>query len=246
MIPLMKNTLLLLIISLCACSPKHYQMYSLQQINPIQSKELEISYNFWNADGFECKIMNNTNNTAIVHLDKSFFILNNEAFDYYIDNSITKTNAGYRQVGYTYYGYYNSAQNTTTAVNSTSYTVREQRDVLIPAHSYKIIKGFRITSTYYNECKLYKYTTKPQEEKYAETNSPFKFSNVFNYSIDGKDSVVKDNFYVSAITNIPQNKFYQSTKVKDCNMSKYMMLSPYYDSQRFYISYIGENNYSAE
>jgi hypothetical protein len=104
-----------------ACTTQtFYQIYKTTPVNgKIESNEIIfeddnalISYNLWESGGdVGFQFYNKSDIDIIIHLDRSFFVLNGFAYDYYKNRSFTKSantvsTATYR----TYpYGYYNTS-----------------------------------------------------------------------------------------------------------------------------------------
>ena len=144
-----------------------------------------------------------------------------------------------------------ASQNNTTFVQAganASVEIKEQDLICIPPKTSKLFYEYQILENIYRECGFLLSPKKSaiKRLKYADTNSPIKFSNVISYCISeqGNPIVVNNDFYISSITNISAGEFITEIRVeKDC-MGKSYGANGYktvYKEQapnKFYIRYV--------
>ena len=129
-----------------------------------------------------------------------------------------------------------------------SVEIKEQDLICIPPKTSKLFYEYQILENIYRECGFLLSPKKSEIKrlKYADTNSPIKFSNVISYCISeqGNPIVVNNDFYISSITNISAGEFITEIRVeKDC-MGKSYGANGYktvYKEQapnKFYIRYV--------
>lgn len=99
----LRISLLLFTISLASCkSVAYYQVYKAVPDNSVsvtsnnlmeyEDKNCVISYNLWSDGGnMGFRVFNKTDQDLVINLDKSFFIRNGEAFDYYQNRVFTNS-----------------------------------------------------------------------------------------------------------------------------------------------------------
>lgn len=94
---------------------------------------------------------------------------------------------------------------TSTEASSSSTTQIEEKIMIIPKKSAKIIYGFYINNNLLSFTSLAKHPKKNETGniQFTKENSPLNFSNLISYSLNRDDKLIKiDNeFYVSEITN---------------------------------------------
>jgi hypothetical protein len=86
-----------------------------------------------------------------------------------------------------------------------SITTIEEKIVIIPRNSAKIIYGKLINDSYlsFNELKKYPKNHEKYSIQFNSENTPISFSNIISYSLNKDDKLIKvyNDFYVSEITN---------------------------------------------
>ena len=220
-----------------SCMPKnYYQVYKAHAGEGISIGEHElvyeddhckVSYDFWSEGGeFGFRFYNKTDNNIYVDLERSFFIRNGAAKNYY--KGRTFTNA-------TSFG----------LVTSSTVSYEEERVVCVPSHSYKFIQEYQINEDLIRDCYLLKYPTRRQVSKifYSQDDSPLVFSNRIAYRIDGSDSLntFENAFYLAEVSNIPEGEMFYSRYASFCEEES-MIMSSYFKMSApnmFYIKYVG-------
>ncbi len=143
-----------------------------------------VEYSFWGSYGEVYFVINNISDKDItIHLDKSFFIRNGRAYDYFQNRTYVSTNAtaiiatssgsktkgaALTSLGKNYFGIHTSYSGLVTghsssnvsssgfsSSNSNSVQQLEVAKMIIPAKSFKIINQFNVTDFMYRSCDLY-------------------------------------------------------------------------------------------
>lgn len=178
-----------IIASSCSTVEQMYQVLSLKQVDNISENSdgnfvsnydnVQVEYNFWEQNGKLYFVITNTGKHDVsLHMDKSFFIINGEAFDYYKGRSYSNSNSSSLLSGNTTTSGNNNGdytsfllsnlQSVTThnrsniksssnyfsahTTNATSYS--EPLTITIPANTYRQICYFELVSTLYRDCEL--------------------------------------------------------------------------------------------
>ena len=221
----------------------------------------KISYNMWSDGGnIGFSFYNKTDKNIYLDLSESFFVLNGSAFDYYKNriftessssgSTITKTATASKAVtGFNSYDLLqtnriqlsNGVGVISSSGSSVSYS--EEKVICIPSKTTKRIAEYRVNKSLYRDCDLFKYPTKKQinTKSFTKSESPFVFSNRLTYSVENSDDKVKieNEFYISEITNYPENEIIESKPDKFCEQ-ELMSTSEYFKlnaPDMFYIEY---------
>lgn len=203
-------------ITIISCSFSNYQIHEVKTSNNVNDSlmtftkdALKISYNFWSTNGnYTCVIENTSDSMIYFDLEKSHFIYNKYATPYFSNQTTTKT----------------TILNPTTSAPSFGFdfkygissSVTQEKTLLIPPHSMKLLPSFNIRSKYTN-CDL-KENTSYSIMNFDQQNTPIKFSNLLYYKI-GNQNIWKDiqnDFWVSSILNIQAEKFYKQVAEEKC------------------------------
>ena len=226
-----------------------------------------ISYNFWANEGqMTFKITNNSDSTIYINMDESFFIMNGIAYDYYLNRtfessvstsgSVTKEITKTQTVtGLNNRNLIQTNANQTSKVaqisNSNGYSVSytEEKVIGIPAKSAKIISEYSLVKKVYRDCDLLRYPTRknPEIKNFTLENSPVVFSNCINYSIGktGKSILVRNEFYVNQIQNLPESEMFTKKNDQYCGQMSVNISTTFKNkaSNMFYITYPGGGYY---
>lgn len=224
------------LLSSCA-SDVYYQVYKAETTGAMDQKEnvliyedenSKILYNLWKDGGnMGFQFYNKTNEAIFLHLNKSFFILNEVAHDYYLNRKTTYSNSSgvsasansYSAGAITGFNVLNLLQTNqvgtgnaagATASSGKSVSYKEEETVVIPAKSSKIIMEYDITDTVLRNCDLVLYPKRKeiQTQRFSATDTPLDFSNRITYSV-GQDPeliMLENRFYVSEIANYPEKE----------------------------------------
>lgn len=242
-----------------SCTPSYfinYQIYTVkndfcQTGNTLQyeNEDCILYYNLWSEGGNPGFVFKNkSNNNIFILMDKSFYIHNGIAYDYYKDMVVTN---GYMssynesiningEILYPYYSLVNPIDATTNfgynTNHSSSITIKEQSIICIPPHSskyipvhYKISNGEKIN----------------YEGDIDIDESPYIFRNRISYMVNNNDSLkyIDNKFWVS---NIIRSNSYNITPIKSVrdthNTNIHLEESP----NKFYIKYYTEKGNSVK
>jgi hypothetical protein len=255
-----------------------------------EDENCKVLYDFWGEGGqVDFLIYNKTSENIYVNKEKSFFICNGIAYDYYRDrvftnsssssiissNSSTATysysasnaiglSASKFVSGFNYQGFKQTnsisasiaslvaatagiaATNTkgVTSSSGSSISYNEEKIVCIPSGTAKIIAEYNITESLYRDCNLLKYPSSKGQIKstqFTESKSPFVFSNKIAYIVGKSDNLVtiENKFYVSEITNYPENAITEEKAEEFCGEKSYKKLKYFKNvsPDKFYIQY---------
>lgn len=220
---------------LSSCSYRYYQVYKTKTSDKIVMKEHQlifenetcrISYDLWSEGGnIGFKFSNKTNENIYLNLEKSFFILNGIAQNYYKNREFGNTTGSSLALAGS--SLFSKLRNNLPLTNFTipieitgnnkldlsgfnSVTFIEEKVVCIPPQTSKIISEYQINFALYRDCDLYKYPTKKQilTKKFNAEDSPFEFRNLITYTVgeSSNETKIDNNFHVSEITNYPEKE----------------------------------------
>lgn len=234
-----------------SCKQLYYQVYDVksdalkQEDNSLvyENSDLKVMYNLWGVDGSVGFILQNkTDKDLFVDMDKTFFILNGQANDYFKNREYSSTTTDVATVGYgfsqTYWGvngywptqYYvpTTASALTKLMKGQSHgiTTKEKQIVCIPAHAYKVISEYKVSPRFVKTCERSKDFPKRTVNvaNYSESSSPVKFKNRIAYSFDSDCKNlqhIENSFYVSSVTNYSKKAAVEKVREKtDCYSSQ--------------------------
>lgn len=120
---------------------------------------------------------------------------------------------------------------------------KEKRIICILSKSSKRIVEYKINNNLYRDCDLFKFpkVTQVNPKNFTLEDSPLIFSNIISYKVGNEVKVnrVKNEFYVSSITNYPEKLFVEYKFEEFCgerNMFKTRYFKKY-SPDKFYIRY---------
>lgn len=264
-------SLLMMMILLSSCgSSSFYQVYKAEPVSELKTADnylfyedehCQVNYNFWDAGGnMGFSFYNKTDSNIYINLEDSFFILNGVAFDYFQNRVFTNTkNSGASKSGnvaasksVTGYNFWDllqtnsiQASSSTSTMVSSGYAVSyaEDKVIVIPAKTSKIITEYNINEALYRDCDLFKYPAKKQIKTvgFSKNDSPIVFSNRIAYRLDGAiDHLKLENaFYVAEISNLPESEFLVSKSQEYCGQKSKMAKKFFKETapNKFYIRY---------
>ncbi|MFC6097113.1 hypothetical protein ACFPVY_10700 [Flavobacterium qiangtangense] len=249
------SIVLIITFALSSCSTtKYFQVYKTSAENAIsddnhinfEDANCKVIYDLWSEGGnIGFTIYNKSNADLTINLDKSFFILNGNASDYYQNRVFTKTNnsvIGHSVSAFYWYNFRNSVSSSTSSGYSTAYN--EKQNIIIPANSSKHIVEYLINNEYFKSCDLKKFPSRKEISpiNFSKSSSPFVFKNTIDYTLNGKSFIISNNFYVSEIVNIPNAEMFQRTKLNDCDKTKTVDYPKFKNANSFYVEYTKDNN----
>lgn len=260
---------ILLVPFFISCSPiTFYQVYNTKYEEAkiyndsivFEDQNCKLLYSFWDEGGNAgFRFINKSDKNIFIDLSKSFFILNGTAYDYYqnriFSSSSKKTSVSSTGFSLNYLSLFStnsalqaisptvssSSKSTTTDENSVSFI--ENKLVCIPPKASKNIAEYYINNTLYRDCDLLKHPNKKQIKSisFSKNNSPFVFSNIIAYYLENenKDIFLRNDFWVSDITNLPKSEFEEYTYDEFCGQKTQKMIHiPKNPSPtKFYIMY---------
>ena len=259
----------LVLLSSCA-SNSFYQLYKAKPSGEIKTvdnflyyedENCRVSYNFWSEGGdVGFNFYNKTDDHIYLNLEESFFILNGVAFDYFQNRVFTNTRnsgsskSGSVSVGKSVTGFNfwdllqtnnvqagSSASTMTSSGYAVSYT--EEKVIIIPAKSSKVIAEYSINEILFRDCDLFKYPSKKQINTlgFSKNDSPIVFSNRITYRLEGEINHAKfeNEFYIAEITNIPESEFLVSKSEEFCGQKSQQTKKFFKETSpdKFYIKY---------
>ncbi len=214
----------------------------------FSDENISILYYFWSINGNVCfTIENKTNKDITIHLDESFFIHNDIAFDYFQNRyymSEKNINQSVKTINNSLY-----SVNQTSIQNSESTIVKEKEKIVIPPNTKRIINEFIVLTERYRSCDLlcdYLGSDGLDSISFTQENTPFAFENKIIYSIEDTRKTVSNKFYISNITNFTDEAFIKTQYKKQCpNDSEYdeVEVTEYlqYAPNKCYITYTPGN-----
>lgn len=231
----MKNLFCLVIVVftllyLSSCTTKTF--YQICQVSPVvkdnnlinqdslfyEDNNCKVFYDFWSDGGnVGFKFYNKSEKDIIVDLEKSFFILNGVAYNYFKNRTFSSVD------------------------NLISFN--EEKKMCIPPHAAKVITEYEISTTIYRDCDLFKFPKRKQikTKAFKHNASPYAFSNRISYSIGNSlvETNISHEFYVSAITNYPEKEVLKSTNLEFCDQESATSIPYIKDAaiNKFYIKY---------
>ncbi|MFO8002381.1 MAG: hypothetical protein R6U46_14160 [Marinilabilia sp.] len=262
---------LFMILGLNSCAPKvYYQVFEAEPVNEdiekqesaliFENADCGIYYDFWGEEGdMGFRIENKTDQALFINLDRSYFVLNGRANDYFLNRVFThssgssvsggQTASASRSisdldaVGRLLSGSYSVAQSA-ALTNSEGYAVSipEQEVVCVPAGTLKRIAKFSIYGNKIRDCDLLLYPGRKEVSRlqFDKEESPVVFENRLVYHVaEGPDQQMNHRFYVSEIVNMPKKQLIESRKEKFCG-EKSMMEKEFFKetpANKFYIKY---------
>lgn len=233
-------------LGLTSCTKTYYQVYDVnseslkQEDNSLvyENSDMKVMYNLWGENGKVGFILQNkTDKDLFVDMDKTFFILNGEANDYfknreysasmanaaYFDYSLNKTYSA--SSGFWPTQYYVPMLSVFAKVikgRTTGITTKEKQIVCIPANAYKVISEYNVSPRFVKTCVRSKDFPRNTANvaNYSESSSPVKFKNRIAYSFDSDCKNlqhIENSFYVSGVTNYSNKAATEKVKEQtDC------------------------------
>ncbi len=221
----------------------------------------KVTYNLWSNGGDSgFQFFNKTDKTIYLNLEESFFIINGLSYNYYRNRIFTNsksaaaTTSNYITTSTSVTGLNfldlaqtdkisetNSADLITASGYSVAYT--EEKNVCIPSKTFKIISEYTINESLFRDCDLFKFPTRKQitTKSFTKEQSPLVFSNRIAYSVGKNDNLIKfeNEFYVTEISNYPENEFIEWKYEKYCGQESTYMKEFFKNvsADKFYIKY---------
>ena len=249
----------------CQTSNTFYQVYKTKSETVKQSgnntiafedNNCKIEYNLWQNNGNAgFSFFNKSNEVIYLLLNESFYVINGNAYDYYQNrvfiNSNTTTSQATSAVGISSFGNsrlgllpVSSYRSKTVSNNSTNgIEITESKILAIPPGTSKSVSEFNINQTLYRDCDLLRFPSSKQTstKSFSESSTPLKFYNSIIYRIGEKETriKVKNDFYVSEVTNLSEAKMIVFEKNTFCDQKGGVSVRTFKDSSpdKFYVTY---------
>ena len=233
-----------------------------------QHSEFTLKYDFWSYPGeVVFLVSNNSDKDLYLNLEKSFFINNGFAYDYYqnrtfihsnkssISTSNSSSTGAIKEAGIsgqTLYGLDGNVSLAQSYNKASSYSThseigktveyKENKVVCIPAHSSKTFNEFNLYFDLYRECGFPRNPSKDDIVilEFAEDNSPKVFENRLMFIMDDKEIPINHKFYVCELENIRKDKTSEQILLKDCNgndIYPYIFVNKKASPNRYYLHY---------
>ena len=222
----MKKVIVLLMTAMMLGSCATLRTYSFVQVIKTKSADLSMTevgggtrfeddmcfiiYQPWSEGGhLSYTIHNKTDQILYLDLDKSFFIKNGIAQDYFIDRVVTNSASDITSVGRSAEGLYAVYSSTSTSSSMFSESIQERSVLAIPPKASKVVSMFTIMSDLFLDCDLNRYPSDSSSIAFNAENSPIHFSNYLTYRLgsDSQERTIENRFYISRITNYAQPTF---------------------------------------
>jgi hypothetical protein len=229
-----------------------------------EDENCKVLYNFWEQGGNAgFHFHNKTDENIYINMEESFFISNGLAYNYYKNRVFTYSQSSSLNASKSntimfsasnsisnVLGLFVSAAATGSATakgrsissgSSTSYL--EEKIICIPPKTTKIIAEYNITESLYRDCNLFMHPSKKRikTSEFSEFESPFVFSNKIAYTIGQSENLLRfeNKFYVSEITNYPQEEVIEMRLETFCNEKGDYQKEYFKNSSpdKFYIQY---------
>lgn len=252
----MKTRIILIVILLSSCAPgAYYQVFNTQTVEQdillnqdsviYADSVCLISYDLWSEGGTSgFWIYNGSDRDMLIHLDKTFLVINGVAYPYYSNtfrNPMVTDNAVYYYPGITPFERLEIWSRSLDAGKSSYYM--PERIVRIPHGTWRFVDGLNINSNLYKNCDLEPYPMGSRMSKlqFDASNSPLRFNNRVVYSMDGDSALtfeINNRFYINEITNYPQYQIRKVVEVQNCNETVTKRINTEEAYNRFYLRYV--------
>lgn len=257
-----KITLLLIGVLALSCNSTstYFQIYKTESETvkktgnnsiAFEDDNCRIDYNLWENNGNAgFNFYNKTEQTIYLLLDESFYVVNGSAYDYYQNRVFVQTSSSASQqsssVSYGKIGLFSVGNFSSKLISDNSSSgveTIESKIVAVPAKASKTIAEFKINHTIFRNCDMLRYPSSKQSsnKSFTENDSPLKFYNSISYKVGQKETTfkVKNDFYVSQITNLAEKEAIGSEKNTFCEQKGLMPIKFFKDStpNKFYIRY---------
>ena len=265
--------ILFVALMLGACKSYYYQVYQAtpsteltfeQNALVYDDENCEVVYNLWSEGGsIGFSFYNKTDHDIYINMEKSFFILNGLAQNYYKDRvfgsgstmgtSVSKGASASSSVsGFNFFNLFQTnmgqVSKEASIMNSfaSSVAFNEQKVVCIPSKTLKYIDEYKITEMLYRDCDILRFPRRNnvQTKSFDINDTPLVFSNRITYTVGDSDELInfENEFYISQISNYHEKKFTTDEYSEFCGEKSkgrtkfFKNVSP----DKFYIKYIKE------
>jgi hypothetical protein len=249
----------LIILTSCNTVKNYYQVYKTDSETVKQNSANELSfedtnckitYNLWsNFGNAGFSFYNKTNETIYLQLDESFYVINGYAYDYFQNrtfisssNSASSTTNSSSATLWSKLTISSYASNTIVSNNSSGIETQEPKTIAIPPKTSKAISEFDINQKLFRDCDLLRFPSKTQNatKAFSKETTPINFYNSITYKVGDKTLKLKNDFYVSSITNYSEKAILKIEKKTFCNQKNGGITKVFIEStpDKFYIKYV--------
>jgi hypothetical protein len=184
--------------------------------------DVVVRYNFRSNKGYILfEVLNNSNEDIVIDLDKTFFVLNNEAKEYYTQETTTQSVAysnseAVLNKSYLYRDIAFAASGSSSSESSSAIT--NKQFLTIPPLTFRTFRKFNLIDDYFEHCDLNKFprNTKSKIVNFTTKDSPIKFSNIITFKQNDKPKRVSHNFYVNEISNYTYSEVIVQVDKDEC------------------------------
>jgi hypothetical protein len=213
------------IIIVASCTPLQYYQVCKTQVDEemrvsanrvvYEDDNCSVAYDLWTEGGNPgFWFRNNTDEDINLHLDRSYFVKNGVAYDYFLDRIFGATSQRSEAAAY-------SAMALTVMNTSGQAQNRKEKNVItIPAKTRKKISEYSVGWLRITDCDLPGFPTRLniRTKVFDKENSPIVFSNRIAYSLGDKEEITsfENEFFVSEVTNYPEREMYETRSMSYC------------------------------
>lgn len=230
---------LLTSITIWGCSIYQYQIHQVKTssntndtLMNFSNSSIKITYDFWNDDGsYTCTLENLTDSLIYFNMEMSHLIYNGFANPYYSNKTVIR-----------------GVASSTTFVNpssisslslGTSTATTQDKIIILPPRTKKNLPSFDLTFLY-KDCNLN--TSKSfSMVAFNKESTPLNFSNLLYYKVGEftKYESIKNDFWISAISNISEGKFIRQRSLIICGRETgyFTSYKPYRSNFRYYVKF---------
>lgn len=205
-----------------------------------------VRYNFFAQGGSLAFVFyNKTDKNIYIDLSNSYVIMNGIAEHYYKNRIFTNSTSSTTEFllsettskSISGINIYNLSQ-TNNAQKSGTYSSGiqtglsvafvEEKTICIPPQTSKVFSEFNINKDYIVDCDLQRNPNRKNilTKKYTKSESPLVFSNIIKYKFENSElNTVKNNFYVSEITNYPESEVMDRVNASECGKKSFKMIN---------------------
>lgn len=239
----------LIVLFFAACTPQTYYQLVETDSEDLKSSidyliyendDVRISYDFWANRGNGTFIITNLNEKDLfIDLKRSHLIINGMTNTYFQNRNYTTpkvpifTSSTHHEIKEQRKIKFPGVTPKKIPDNSADViTFNEERIICIPANSSQVVYGFELQSELYRDCNLLRFpkTKEITSSEFNKESSPLKYRNFITYGFsESMEDIIQieNEFWVSKITNLPENEFKGSDYLKFCNDSSANRITTY-------------------
>lgn len=259
------------VLTSCSSYQTYYQICDVSSQLPVigegnyqyKDASCSLTYDFWTNGGNPGFVFTNNSDAIIyIDLDKSFFIKNGKAFNYFLNRKTSTTHSTGQSSSATksgtIYGYWTnyisyypgslSASIGSGSSSSQSFTVcyEEQCVIAIPPHSSKTVYEYAVSPDIFTDCD---YNTTPNKKQaptyqFSLTDTPISFSNYITYRVgnDPSEHTISNDFFINSTSFYHYDAIHEKRLVSGCNGDEEKDVIKFASPRKFYIRYSKEKS----